>query len=314
MSNPKTVADACKSWLRSCERNELESGTLKAYRSHVRIHIDPKIGYLMVAELSRSDIKDFIDEMLDAGVSQTQVRKVMISLRAVLAEAVDREWVDRNVAADVKMRRRSGRHDEAKIIPTKSEIRVIIENAPASHHAMFVTAIFTGMRISELRGLPWSAVDFDARTIRVLQRADEKGQFGPPKSRAGLRTIPMAPIVAETLSRWKRDVVDSDDDLVFPNSRGRVQNYANIYNRVFKPMLVALEITDDDGNARFGIHSLRHAAASLFIEQGWNPKKIQTLLGHASITLTMDTYGHLFENPEEDVAMFEKLESDLLAA
>ncbi|KAA9010028.1 tyrosine-type recombinase/integrase [Histidinibacterium aquaticum] len=314
MSRPRTIADACQSWLKTCERNELESGTLKAYRSHVRIHIDPKIGHLLVAELTRSDVKDFIDDMLDAGVSQTQVRKVMVSLRAVLAEAVDREWVDRNVASDVKLKRRSGRHDKDKVIPTKAEIRMILDRAPTSHRAMFVAAIFTGMRISELRGLTWAAVNFETRTIRVFQRADERCEIGPPKSRAGLRTIPMAPMLLNTLRAWKHSAPASDLDLVFPNGKGRVQNYANIYNRVFKPMLVDLDIVDEDGDARFGIHSLRHAAASLFIEQGWTPKKIQTLLGHASITLTMDTYGHLFENAEEDVAMFEKLESDLLAA
>jgi len=79
-------------------------------------------------------------------------------------------------------------------------------------------------------------------------------------------------------------------------------------------MLVNNGIVDSRGQSKFGIHALRHAAASLFIEQGWNPKKIQTLLGHASINMTMDVYGHLFENAEEDVSMFEKLESDLMAA
>ena len=103
-------------------------------------------------------------------------------------------------------------------------------------------------------------------------------------------------------------------DLVFPNSAGKIQNYSNIYNRVFKPMLVENGITDENGQAKFGIHSLRQAAASLFIEQGWNPKKAQTLLGHASITMTMDVYGHLFESPEKDVGLFEKLENDLLIA
>ena len=102
--------------------------------------------------------------------------------------------------------------------------------------------------------------------------------------------------------------------LVFPNSVGKVQNYSNIYNRVFKPMLVKQGIVDDKGSPKFAIHSLRHAAASLFIEQGWNPKKIQTLLGHASITMTMDRYGHLFASPEEDLNLSERLESDLLAA
>jgi integrase len=179
---------------------------------------------------------------------------------------------------------------------------------------MSTLAIFTGMRISELRGLAWSAVALDRKSIRVMQRADEYGKLGAPKSRAGAREIPMAPIVGAVLEEWKAICRTSAEGLVFPNSVGKIQNYSNIYNRVFKPMLVENGITDASGRAKFGIHSLRHAAASLFIEQGWNPKKIQTLLGHASINMTMDVYGHLFESPEEDVAMFEKLENDLLAA
>ena len=176
------------------------------------------------------------------------------------------------------------------------------------------TAIFTGMRISELRGLTWKAVNLDRRVIRVCQRADEYCEIGLPKSRAGAREIPMAPTVFNTLVEWKARGFESPLELVFPNSVGKVQNYSNIYNRVYKPMLVEQGIVGDDGKAKFGIHALRHAAASLFIEQGWNPKKIQTLLGHASINMTMDVYGHLFENAEEDVLMFEKLENDLLAA
>lgn len=124
----------------------------------------------------------------------------------------------------------------------------------------------------------------------------------------------MAPTVFDALLVWKDIAPESSLKLVFPNTVGKVQNYSNIYNRVFKPMLVNEGIVDESGEAKFGIHALRHAAASLFIEQGWNPKKIQTLLGHASITMTMDVYGHLFENAEGDVSMFEKLDADLMAA
>ena len=287
---------------------------MKAYRSHVRIHIDPRIGDLLLIDLSRSDVRDFMYALLDEGVSRAQVKKVMVSLRSILSEAVEREWVAHNVAIDVKLRRKARTAEDEKIIPTKNEIKLIIEKAPQSHQAMFVTAIFTGMRISELRGLTWDCVDFKRRVIKVAKRADEFGEMGPPKSRAGVREIPMAPKVTETLRTWRFDAPGSDANLVFPNGAGKVQNYSNIYNRVFKPMLVTNDIVDDRGRAKFGIHALRHAAASLFIEQGWNPKKIQTLLGHASITMTMDTYGHLFETPEEDVSLFEKLESDLMAA
>ena len=124
----------------------------------------------------------------------------------------------------------------------------------------------------------------------------------------------MTPTVVETLTAWKSVCPASVHNLTFPNDRGNALNYSNVYNRVYRPMLVDCEIVDEAGEPRFGIHALRHAAASLFIEQGWNPKKVQTLLGHSSINMTMDVYGHLFESPEEDVLMFEKLESDLLAA
>ncbi|QFT62689.1 site-specific integrase [Roseivivax sp. THAF30] len=313
IKNP-TIHDACETWLKTCQRNQLEAATLKAYRSHAKVHIEPRIREKLVADLTRSDVRDFMDEMLDDGLSQALVKKVMVSLRAVLSEAVEREWVDHNVAAEVKMKRRRRTDQDERIIPTKDEIRLILDNAPAPHRAMFITAIFTGMRISELRGLTWDHVDFGRGLILVRQRADESGQIGKPKSQAGYRDIPMAPLVRVTLEDWLSAGPASPQRLVFPNGAGKVQNYANIYNRVFKPMLIANGIVDEDGIAKFGIHALRHAAASLFIEQGWNPKKIQTLLGHASINMTMEVYGHLFENAEEDVAMFEKLETDLLAA
>jgi integrase len=310
----KTLRDAGRSWLRTCERNDLERSTLKSYRSHITIHIEPRIGDLLLADVSRAQIRDFLDDLLDAGVSHAQAKKIMVSLRAVLSEALEREWVAQNVALDVKVRRKTRAMGDMRVIPSKEEIRLIIDNAPAAHRALFVTAIFTGMRISELRGLTWGNVDLDRKLIRVLQRADEFQQIGPPKSRAGVRDIPMAPLVHQTLTQWLERVPKSDLNLVFPNSVGKVQSYSNLYSRVFRPMLIENGITDARGRARFGIHALRHAAASLFIEQGWNPKKIQTLLGHASITMTMDVYGHLFETADEDVSMFAKLERDLLAA
>jgi integrase len=255
-----------------------------------------------------------IHDLMDDGVSRAQVRKIMVSLRSILSKVVEREWIDHNVGVDVKVRRQARSLGDNTIIPTKDEIRLILSNAPASHKAMSVTAIFTGMRISELRGLTWSNIDFEAKIIRVSQRADEYCKIGAPKSRAGVRSIPMAPTVFKVLSEWKEEAPVSTLNLAFPNSVGKVHNYSNIYNRVFKPTLVNNGIVDSHGQSKYGTHALRHAAASLFIEQRWNPKKIQTLLGHASINMTMDVYGHLFENAEEDVPMFKKLENDLMAA
>lgn len=312
-SNTKTVRDACEAWLKQCERNNLERATLRSYRGHVIHHIDPKIGSLLVAALTRSEVKDFIDDLQDAGVSRAMTKKVLGSLRSALGEALDREWIAVNVARDVKLPRKRRDEDE-RTIPTKDEIRIMIDKCPPKYRPLIVTAIFTGMRISELRGLTWDCVDFDKKLIVVRERADRFNDMGKPKSRTSRRSIPMAPIVIETLKGWMPDCPAGDLNLVFPNGKGNIENHSNIYNRIFVPLLVENGIVDEKGAHKFSFHALRHAAASLFIEQNWPPKKIQALLGHSSINMTMDVYGHLFESPEDDVELFAKMQQDLLAA
>ena len=309
----KTIRDACESWLKTCERNGLERATIRSYRGHVMHHIDKKIGGLLAAEISRGDVREFVDELQDAGVSRSMTKKVLASLRSALSEAVEREWVAHNVAREVKLKR-NRREDEERTIPTKDEIRTMIDKAPPQHRPLIVTALFTGMRISELRGLTWDCVDFDKTVIRVEKRADRFNEMGKPKSRTSKRVIPMAPTVVSTLKAWKLTCPNGELSLVFPNGKGNIENHSNIHNRVFVPLLVNNGIVDEDGKPKFSFHALRHAAASLFIEQGWPPKKIQSILGHSSITMTMDVYGHLFETPEDDLEMFAKMESDLLAA
>lgn len=83
---------------------------------------------------------------------------------------------------------------------------------------------------------------------------------------------------------------------------------------IFKPLMLKSGIVDGEGAPRFSLHAMRHAAASLFIEQGWPPKKIQSMLGHSSITMTYDVYGHLFHDPAKDVDLMSEMERGLLAA
>ena len=201
-----------------------------------------------------------------------------------------------------------------KVIPTKDEIRLLLTRVPAKHKHIIVTLIFTGMRSSELRGLTWDNVDLEKGVIRIRQRADRWNEMGAPKSRAGRRDIPMTPMVRETLAEWLKRCPKGPPNLVFPNGKGNAETHANIYHRVFKPLMVDGGIVDGEGKPRFSIHGLRHAAASLFIEQGWSPKKIQTILGHSSINMTFDVYGHLFHDDKADLALMEKVQRDLMAA
>jgi integrase len=160
-------------------------------------------------------------------------------------------------------------------------------------------------------------------TIHVRQRADEWGTIGSPKSEAGHRTIPMAPPVLNALREWKLACprVGASEStpgrlwLVFPNGAGKPQRHSNIINRGFDPIQVKAGVTvprptakGDDGrprlSAKYGMHALRHFFASWAIDRGFQPKRVQTLLGHASIQMTFDVYGHLFPNLDDDRAKF----------
>ncbi|WP_336491108.1 site-specific integrase [Methylobacterium nigriterrae] len=190
---------------------------------------------------------------------------------------------------------------------------------------MLLTLLFAGLRGSEMRGLLWEDVDLKRGVLHVRRRADRFNTFGPPKSKAGIRDIPLPPTLLRELKAWRLACPNGPLGLVFPTTTGTVQGHANILHRFFWPLQVAAGITvqkdgkDEQGRAtkvaaaKYGLHALRHAAAALWIEQGLNPKRIQTLMGHASIQQTMDRYGYLFEAREDEAAMLAGVEAGLLS-
>ena len=162
------------------------------------------------------------------------------------------------------------------------------------------------MRASELRGLHWGDVDLESGNVHVRQRADAWGTIGSPKSAAGTRDIPLVPMVVNTLKQW--ELACPAGRLVFPNDNGGVKSHGSFLQHTWEPLLRRW------GLPAYDFHSLRHAAATLFIETlQWTPKRIQTVMGHGSITMTYDLYGHLFER-EDDGAALKGLEAAVVAA
>lgn len=307
-----TITEAAKFWILRCELEKLERATLHSYRGHVKNHIEPKIGDLLLRELTAVQVRGFLDRML-VDSTRAMAKKCLTTLRSIISAAQERGLVQHNVARDVKLRR-SERHEPDRVFPTKDEIRELIVKAPPRHQPLIMTALFTGMRMSELRGLTWAAVDFERSMITIRQRADRYCDVGNTKTKSGRREIPMGKVLAEVLTAWKLACPASELDLVFPNGLGNVETHSNIYNRIFKPLMIASRIVDGRGAPRFSLHALRHGAASLFIEQGWPPKRIQTILGHSSINMTFDVYGHLFHDPAKDVELMGQMERGVLAA
>jgi integrase len=241
---------------------------------------------------------------------------VLGTLKSILSEAQRRGLVAQNAALPVKVNAKKRDVEKLEVgisIPSKEQVQRLLATISGRHRPLIVTAVFTGMRASELRGLPWSAVDFEKRTITVRQRADEWGAIGMPKSSAGQREIPMSPTVLNTLHAWQPECPKGELDLVFPNTLGKVQPLSNIAHRTWRPLQVKAGLVDDAGEPLFNFHTLRHFAASLWIELGFTPKRLQAMLGHSSVQMTFDRYGHLFASPEDDHEKFAKGELGLVA-
>jgi integrase len=195
------------------------------------------------------------------------------------------------------------------------ELRAIIAATPERHRPLILTALLAGLRASELRGLLWTDVDLKAGKITVCRRVDRFNKFGPPKSEAGTRTIPMSPLLLNTLKAWRLACPKGELDLVFSNGAGNVENHGNLLARIFWPVQVTAGVTvirDRKPDAKYSLHALRHACAALWIEQGFGPKRIQVLMGHSSITQTFDRYGYLFGAHEADSSAMAAIAAKLI--
>jgi integrase len=309
-----TVAEAAKMWLDTGELEKLERSTLRQYRNHVDLHIKPLVGSMKLTRLTTPAVEAFRDELLKKG-SRAMARKVLASLKSIMGGAQRRGVVGHNAAQPVRVdvkKRDQRRLAVGRDIPSQEEVQTILAAANGRWRPLIVTAIFTGMRSSELRGLVWDNVDFEQKVIHIRQRADHWGTMGAPKSAAGHRYVPMSPMVVNALKEWRLacpragagEGAEGRLWLVFPNGNGRVENHANIANRGFYALQIAAGIVDTEGKPKYGMHALRHFFASWAIEHGFSPKRVQALLGHSSIQMTFDVYGHLFPSLEDDHAKF----------
>jgi len=319
-----TVADAGQRWREQAMNDGLEPASVELYRQHLELHIVPFLGDVKLAELTAAGIEDFHNTLAngtDRRRSPALIRKVVISLGSILGHAMALGLASRNVVREAVMhnkrrQRLSARHQRrleiGVDIPTKDELRLILSHAQGRWRALIVTAIFTGLRASELRGLTWKDVDLDAGSLRVRQRADRWNKIGSPKSASSAREVPLAPMVVNALKEWRLSCPKGPLDLVFPDDNGNVVALVVIRRQALGKTLVAAGLCASPAFPKYSMHNLRHAAASLFIEQGFSPKKIQALMGHSDIGMTFNVYGHLFPSQDSDAEAMRQLQARLV--
>jgi integrase len=328
-SKTPTVREAGKLWLDSLS-HKIERATVVTYRQHLHLHIDPYLGQHRLAHLTPPVIRGFEDD-LRAGKpapfspsekpherfkqkrSPAMVRKILTTLGTILADMQERGLVAINAVHGLKKGRKRGKEEQAERrkrgklkvgvdIPSPKEITAIIANLSDRWRPMIVTAIFTGLRASELRGLRWKSVDLKRAKLHVTERADRFLEIGSPKSVAGERTIPLPPMLANALRQHK---LKSTSDFVFATDEGNVQHYANVLHRGLEPAQIAAKIVDDKGKPKYSLHHLRHFYASWCINRAKDGglelplKMVSERMGHSSIAITANVYGHLFPSADD---------------
>lgn len=207
-------------------------------------------------------------------------------MSAIYNFMIDSDAATRNPIARIKPLKEV-KNDKIRALSTE-EVQALLSKTKIVYpdfYPMLFTALFTGMRRGELLALMWDSINWVKGKITV-DKNYVNGRLGSPKSSKN-RYVDMSDELARVLKEWRLACPNSELNLVFPNSEGKYQSADNMIKRRFIPSLSRAGID----SIRF--HDLRHTYASLLLANGAPMKYVQTQLGHASITMTMDLYTHL---------------------
>jgi integrase len=307
-----TVEEHLRQWLSDSVRDTVRRSTYERYESIVRVHLIPTIGRIKLKTLTPAHVRGLYRAKLDVGLAPRSVLHIHRTLSKALKQAVMDGLIPRNIADAVKAPQ--AHKKEVKPL-TPAEVTLLLSAASGDRlEALYITAVHTGLRRGELLALKWTDVDLDAKTLSVQGSLDKDGTFNPPKRSKSRRTEKLTSQAAEALKghrarqneeRLQLGSLWEDRDLVFPNRSGKPMNADNLYHRGFKPLLKKA------GLSGFTFHSLRHTCATLLLSKNVNPKIVSEMLGHATISQTMDTYSHVMPGMGDIAA--EALESALKA-
>jgi integrase len=288
--------DWAEDWLASTSP-ALRPRTVSGYRSLMKNHILPVFGYVPLAKIRPVDVQRFVAELSQHGMSSSRVRSTYFLLQAILRAAVESAYIGRSPCLGIKLPRAVVR--EMSFL-SADEVKRIGDAVPAQYRALIYLLAYGGLRWGEAAALRRRRVNVLRRRVEVSESlSDVDGQlhFGPTKTHQS-RQVALAKSLNERLrAHLEHHVVKDRDALVFTSPEGDPLRLPNFRRRVWWPAL------DEAGVSRaVRIHDLRHTCASLLIAQGTHPKAIQQHLGHSSISVTLDRYGHLFPDQQDEVA------------
>jgi integrase len=259
---------------------------IRGYRQGYDLHVRPELGAMRLGDVQRRHVQALADRLLADKASPSTVRNALMPLRVIYRRAIRDGLVAVNPCAGLELP--ANRSKRVVIVSDADATALIAALESERDRALWATAFYAGLRCGELMALRWVDVDLGVGELTVEQAYDPKArEFVEPKSRAGRRRVPIAAVLRTPLRALALVSNRSDPSaLVFGETALDPFEY--------RPAMVrAREAWSTAELAPVGLHTARHTAASIFIAAGVNVKALSTFMGHASITITLDRYGHL---------------------
>lgn len=313
MDERTTLATFLPRWLEAIAPS-LRPHTRRFYGDQVRLHLIPRLGSLPIARITPEQVQQFVNAKSAEGLSPRMVRHLRSTLRAALNQAVEWQLIPRNPAA-VRIRLPQPEDREVNAL-TADEVKALLSvsaRVPNRWHALWVVAVYLGLRQSEILGLRWSSIDWTNGNLRVdkqLQRVDGRLVLTEPKTRGSVRTLPMPLTVAAAL----RDHAALQDVARQGNNVYRLDGYvfATANGTPIDPRNLIREwhaLLRRAGLRRIRFHDLRHTAATLMLAAGVDIKLVAETLGHRDATMILRVYGHVLPHQRNEAA--QKMEAIL---
>lgn len=316
------------------KKNDVKETTLMLYKNYYRWYIKNKLGKKLIADITKSNVKEIIKDM-EMGTKTctpkavSTIRKTYSIIYDIMNFAVSENIIMANPCVGIKLPK--AKKSERRVMDSEEQ-RILLDAIRGSYYEDFyIIALGTGMRINEILALTWDDIDFDENKIHVNKTLayiqKEKGQHGhlqfqDPKTDAGTRDIPFLPGVKECLKKHKIkqnthrmtianvwQPAEGMENLVFTTETGRPvnsqyirKNMDYIVKKINKEEAKKAQLEDREPVIfkRITPHALRHSFATRAFESGMKPKTVQEILGHSSLAMTMDLYTHVTDDTKEE--------------